>query len=315
MFDLFRSFFYKLRKDVMFRVVTILGVVMSIGLPLFLLVIDVLMSIGTSPFELSHQFLTGENLFFNCSQPIMNFAITLPVMLISFVGLEFNQGCIRNKIISGHSKGKIYFSLFLFGLVLVLTMMTLYTVIATLLGSILTWSGFHVNEGGVIVFPSLAMGKFGWGYLLKYTILVYLAYITVVSITLFFTTLIRNIGLTIVLVLILLVGLYFVATMTRYIHMIGEEFTTECEYVIVEGEYVQQCTHIRDNPTNILYILNIIFNPFFAVTQTMNLESLLSESYLKISNGDFIINVLSNIGYSLAFTLGGFFIFRKSEVK
>ena len=313
MFDLFKSFFYKLRKDVTFKVVIILGLIMMIGFPLALLGIELLLAIGSTPYQIGHDVLNGQNMLMNAVQPIMGYALTIPIVLVTFIGLEFSQGCIRNKIISGHSKGRIYFSLFAFGLILTLAIMTIYISGTTLLGSILSLSGFHFDKT-IIIFFTFASGKAGVEFIIKYVVLCYLAYCSIVSITVFFSTLVRNIGLTIVIIVVILLGLHFVAVALKYAQAIGANFSESCEYVWDEATqsttYV--CTKVRDNPTDFLYYIGLVIDPAFCITQTLSLDF---TSALEIKTLDFVLNILSNVIYIASFFFGGFFIFRKSEVK
>ncbi len=323
MWSLFKSFLFKLKKDVTFRIVCVIGLVSSFGLALFLLLLDILFSIGTEPFVLAHNALTGENMFFNSAQPILNFAIALPIVLITFIGLEFSQGCIRNKVISGHSKAKIYVALFFFGLLLTCLIMTAYVGLSTGLGCLLTLSGFHFHKE-VIIAVGLASGKTNLEFFIKFIVLAYLGYATIVSITTFFSTLVRNVGLTIVIVIMALIGLYIFGLIVRFAYSIGQTLTTEyqcAEELVTEGEetftqYNCEMVKVRDNPVLPLYYIGLAINPFFCITQTVSIASLVGNSdYLQIPTVEFIINVATNIVYTLGFFFGGLFIFRKSDIK
>ena len=112
MINLFRAFFFKLTKDLTFRITAIIGVGLAIVISLIFFAID-----KVSGDDGLFRMASGQNLLITSLSPTQNFGLSVPINLITFTVLEFTQGTIRNKIIAGNSKGKIYASLFISGLI------------------------------------------------------------------------------------------------------------------------------------------------------------------------------------------------------
>ena len=192
MSDLFRAFFFKLRKDITFRVIGFVGIGVALLMMGLYLLID-----STLPIS-GHVYCTGNNLFVTSFNPSSNYGLAIPINLITFTVLEFSHGVIRNKIIAGNSKVKIYLSLFFTGLVFTLSLLFLYVGLCTLLGTIV--GGFDPNGIGSI---GIASGAFITpDFIWKFFIANVLVYITITAFTIFMSTLLRNIGPTIPIVII-----------------------------------------------------------------------------------------------------------------
>lgn len=182
--DLFRAFFYKIRKDLTFRITLIVGAGLAILMTLLYLLIDSGLGIG------GHLLCTGNNLFLVSFNPAQNFGIAIPINLITFTVLEFTHGIIRNKIVAGNSKVKIYISLFLTGLVYTLSLLFTYVGLCTLLGTII--GKFDPNGFAMV-------GMSGYGiitpdFIWRFFVSAILVYITITAATIFISTLLRNIG-------------------------------------------------------------------------------------------------------------------------
>ena len=100
MIKLMRSSLYKLFRDKTFHIILIIGVVVSVFMPLLYLIIDSQTgNIGST--------CNGYNLIIQSASPVQNFGIAIPINLITFIIGEFNYGTIRNKIIAGNKKSSI----------------------------------------------------------------------------------------------------------------------------------------------------------------------------------------------------------------
>ena len=93
MFNIIRASLFKLFKDWTFRIT------MIVGLGLAALLIGIQAGIGQ---------LNGQSMFLSAVSPSQNFGLTVPINLVVFTVSEFTFGTIRNKIIAGHSKYKVY---------------------------------------------------------------------------------------------------------------------------------------------------------------------------------------------------------------
>ena len=100
---LMRAFFYRISKDITFKITLIVGAGMAVFMTLLYLILQSAIGDGV-------KMLSGQGMLISSFSPAQNFGIAIPINLISFIYLEFSQGSIRNKIIAGHSKVKIYAS-------------------------------------------------------------------------------------------------------------------------------------------------------------------------------------------------------------
>ena len=124
---LFKAFIFKVRKDITFRITLIVGA----GIAVFMAVLFLVLQTAMKEQLGGQKLLTGPNMLLNSFSPVQNFGIAIPVNLISFTCLEFTQGTIRNKIIAGNSKFKIYASLCLSGLLFTFALLLVYVGICT----------------------------------------------------------------------------------------------------------------------------------------------------------------------------------------
>ena len=85
MAKLFNAFFFKLRKDLSFRITLFIGIGLAILLSLILLGVELIVN-GT--LGSSHRLLTGETMLTNSLSPVANFGIAIPVNLITFTVQE-----------------------------------------------------------------------------------------------------------------------------------------------------------------------------------------------------------------------------------
>ena len=264
--NLMRAFFFKLFRDWTFRITLFIG----LGLAVFLTLIYWAIDHGFGSAAEDGLFCTGENLLIS---------IAVPVNLISFTVLEFTHGTIRNKIIAGNSKGKIYLSLLLSGLTFTFLLIIAYAGLCTGLASLL--GGFHIN-GSVL---GMGMGNLNAEYLWKYLVLIVLAYALITFIAVFFATLFRSIGPCIPIVIILVLFAYFSAT--------------------ILGGLTSSLSQL-DGAREVLRIVN----PFYSIGAFAT-----DSGNLVISNEAFFSEVINTAVYSFIFVFFGFLLFKKRDVK
>ena len=150
---LIKSFFFKLSRDLTFRIILIIGAGLAFLMTGLYLLID--LSVETLGGQ-ELKFLTGPNMLLTSFNPVDNFGLAIPICLITFICLEFTQGTIRNKIIAGHSKFKIYSALVISGLVLAFSLLFVYAGLCTLLGTI--FGGFDLKNPVVLITLSIGGG-------------------------------------------------------------------------------------------------------------------------------------------------------------
>lgn len=275
--NLMRAFFFKLFRDWTFRITLFIG----LGLAVFLTLIYWAIDHGFGSAAEDGLFCTGENLLISSLSPAQNFGIAVPINLISFTVLEFTHGTIRNKIIAGNSKGKIYLSLLLSGLTFTFLLIIAYAGLCTGLASLL--GGFHIN-GSVL---GMGMGKLNAEYLWKYLVLIVLAYALITFIAVFFATLFRSIGPCIPIVIILVLFAYFSAT--------------------ILGGLTSSLPQL-DGAREVLRIVN----PFYSIGAfAVDTEG----GNLVISNEAFFSEIINTAVYSFIFVFFGFLLFKKRDVK
>lgn len=202
--NLFRAFFFKLRKDITFRVTLIVGAGVAVLMMAIFLLIDYAIGMGVKT-------CTGQTLFLVSFTPTSNFGLAIPVNLITFTVLEFSNGVIRNKIVVGNSKFKIYLGLFLSGLVFALSLLFVYAGLCTLLGTIC--GGFDPYGPALGTIGGTASGGAGLStpeFIGETLLIAVVLYISITSFTIFVSTLLRNVGPSIPLTLMPLILLAFI---------------------------------------------------------------------------------------------------------
>lgn len=284
MLRLFKSFLFKISRDLTFRITLIVGVALAFFMTLLYFALDNFMNdtfvdVGGSPVL----FCTGQSMLVNSVSPVQNFGIAIPVNLISFICLEFSHGTIRNKIIAGNSKFKIYSSLLIGGLVFAFSLLFAYMGLSTLLGTI--FGGFDL-EKTIIVGTSVGGAKLTGDFIWKLLLICVVCYIGIVSFTVFFATLFRNIGPTIPVVMMTLLLLYVGGV------VVGTMDTLEVE-------------------SNALMNAIKILDPLYSLGN----YSINDDGYAFITNTALISSLIVNLTYAAIFFAGGAVIFAKRDVK
>ena len=287
---LFNAFLFKIRKDLTFRITLIIGVGMAILMTLIYFGLD--RAMGTDASDGS-KMLAGPNMLLNSFSPVQNYGIAIPVNLISFTCLEFSQGTIRNKIIAGNSKFKIYASLCISGLIFAFALLIVYVGLCTLLGTI--FGGFNLKDG---VMVGLTQAPVKGGFIPLTLLFAALIYLSIVMFTIFFATLFRNIGPTIPVVMVTLMLLYFSAYIVSTLSMFMED-------------------------TPIVLVMKII-NPLYAISggvdyHTVNVEiegeTYAMTDYVYYSTETIVCSIINNLVYAGLFFGFGSLIFSKRDVK
>ena len=293
MLRLFKSFIFKITHDITFRITVIVGA----GVAIFMAVLFALMQnmddvvrinaeLAESGTDVRVKCLSGPSMLLNSVSPVQNFGIAIPVNLISFVCLEFSQGVIRNKIISGHSKIRIYFSLLISGLIFTFILLGVYLGICTLLGTI--FGGFNLKD--------LAYLQFGYAqvdaaHIGKILLVCAVTYISIVSFALFIATLFRTVGPCIPIVMVILMLCYLSGTIISAL-------------LLVSGD--------GSGFDPIIQVLKIV-NPLFAISGGTVID--MDNMVASMPNDTFFWAIGNNLFYAITFTGLGVLIFAKRDVK
>ena len=277
---LFKAFLFRISKDLAFRITLIIGAGLAVLTTATYLLLQFLLA--DSDLE-GMKFLTGHGMLIESMSPAQNFGLAVPINLITFTCLEFSQGTIRNKIIGGHSKAKVYLSLFLSGLIYAFLLLGSYILVCTALGSI--FGGFNLNDPVLGLSSGLIPIIYSPEFILKMLVSFVFVYVSIVAFTIFFTTLFRSIGPCIPLVLLTIIIVYLAASFLGPLFQALENDTAVIIVKIVDPLYNMAVYDVDDN-----YVANI-------------------------DNLTFIIGILSNLVYAGIFFTAGLAIFRKRDVK
>ena len=280
---LFNAYLFKLRHDLTFKITLIIGVALAV----FMAGLYLLLQYMTKEIT-----LTGQLMLIASLSPAQNFGLAIPVNLITFTVLEFTQGSIRNKIIAGHSKGKLYVSLCLNGLVFSFVLITVYVLLSFGLGSI--FGGFD-PEGSAMSVSALGMVKMAPFYLVKLLVVAVFIYIGITCFAIFIATLFRSIGPSIPIVIVVIVFTYLVGTV---ITSVSNDATLTWIVRILDPYYALGANELE------------------AVSKTVvDGKEVVTQYQQTLFNETVICGIVSNIVYSALFFIGGLIIFKKRDVK
>lgn len=301
---LMKSFFYKVSKDTAFRVAFIIGCAFAVLMALIFFGIDVLLN-GVLEGQESIKMFTGQSMLVMSMLPAQDYALVIPVIVICFIGLEFSQGAIRNKIIAGYSKFQIYSSLYLSGLLLYFMLIIPHILISVSLGSI--FGGFNPN-GEVFGVGSALAGTISPIFVLQYVVLGLLAYTSIVSCIVFFVTLFRSIGPCIPIVIILLLGCYLAATLINTALATTEALAISAS-VSGDQAMIESAERSLNTAKTIANVAKVI-DPIASMTMTTDVDGVTT-----IDTFSFFAGIGSNLIYAAGFFFGGAAIFRKRDLK
>ena len=316
---LLKAFFYRMSKDLAFRITLIVGCSIALILSVVLLVADLMLNMEDI------KLLTGHGMLTMSLNPAQNYGIAIPINIAIFVGLEFTQGTIRNKIIAGHSKLKIYASLYISGLILGAALLFAYVGFLTIFGTIA--GGFDVN---VVTFLGTGFSAATVEYIVKFVILSLLVYTTLISFSVFIATVFRSLGPSIPLVIVAVYGLYFIAMIVSTIVNFNKEMMNGYEEALAMAQEYGDADAIAEaakevadfKPTNdTAQVVGNVFkciNPLYGLSSTESVivgEGENAKVIATMDNFTFYGGIASNLAYSAAFFFGGACLFKKRDVK
>ena len=288
MLNIFKASLFKMVKDVAFRITLIIGGAFAVIMTGLYFLLD--LSISAESGTMVHTYLNGPSMLINSLSPMQNFGFILPIMLIVFISLEFSQGIVRNKIITGHSKSEVYFGLLFSALVFAFGVLISYVLLCTFLGFL--FSGFQLSDeyaAGII-----STGHMSLTYVLKLLLIAVLTYASIVAYTVFIVTTFRSIGPSIPLVMVVLMGLYVFASLVSTFYALGQE-------------------GVDVGDTQILTNIAMIIDPLFAISGGTTVDQTTME--LTIELPVFVSGVINNCVYITLFTTFGALLFVKRDIK
>lgn len=266
MLNIIRASLFKLFRDRTFQITAIIGFVLAA------------LTLGVNALV---QTANGQTFFLSALTPGSNFGLTIPINLIVFTVGEFTFGTIRNKIIAGLNKVKIYFGLFITGLVFTFILAGAYALILIGLGSAI--GGFDVSKIG------------GVSFALCYTAYVVCTYIFITALSVFFASLFRQIGGAIAVVILILVFVSFLPLIIFASGFGNMELTVEHWSMWINPLYM---TGFYGN--NIVTIL----------AGTGSVEQFFIQSPSMIAAG-----IVVPLVWTAIFVIGGLLLFKYTDVK
>ena len=114
--ELLKTDLRRIVKDKLFLVTCILGVFFALSTPLLYKGLSLALDMEEDMIGL---FASAKSIFFTSFSPSGNFGIILPILLAIVLCKDFSYGTIRNKIICGKSRTKIFLSTFLSGTIVI----------------------------------------------------------------------------------------------------------------------------------------------------------------------------------------------------
>lgn len=116
MINLWKANIFKVRKDVLTYVCLGLCLLMSLGNGVMGIFFDVIVDVPEAK-EMLEGMYTGRTLFISTLSPVNNMGFMIPIFLYIIMNRDYNTGAIRQKVIGGYSRTKIYLSSYLVTLV------------------------------------------------------------------------------------------------------------------------------------------------------------------------------------------------------
>ena len=276
MTNLLKADFKKVYKDKLFMVVCIIGLVFAVLTPIINFgMLELLNSQGMSEDlinSLTGGQITAKYIFFMAFSPANDFGLIMPILFAVILCKDFSQGTVRNKILSGKSRSQIFLSTYIVTTVMLVSLILVYAFMSLGVSLILfdySTAPFTINDFWY------ALGSIGlW-------IAVYFAISAIVCLIAY---VIKNVGLTIVMVI----------AVNMVLSLIGGLLT-------MAGGML-----LANNPS-LAKILTAIANAIpFSVSHGTGTEFVLL---------DVIVSLISSIAMAVGFVFLGIKIFNKKDLK
>lgn len=218
MLNLLKADLKRAWKDKLFLVLCILAGVFAVTTPLLykgifvLMDMEELLEMGDL---LGNQF-TAKGMFFTSFSPSNNFGLILPILTAIILCKDFSHGTVRNKIICGKSRTKVYFSLFLACSILMIGFI-LVQAIVTLLVSLLMFD-YQADPFTISDF----------GYLMASIAFEFVVYLFISALLTFFVVSMKNAGTAIVMYFVVNFVMLIVGSITQTALLLAD--TTAASY-------------------------------------------------------------------------------------
>ncbi len=194
MVNLIKTDFKRIFKDKLFLILCIVGAGLAVFSALLyfgldFLVKDLATDLGEETTQVLGLGVTAKSICFASFSPMSDFGLIMPIFMGIIISKEFSHGTIRNKIISGCSRTKTYFSLFITSTITICVLMVAYCLLLLGLCSIFldySYEPFNSNEllyllvsftfsilnyvlvSAVICFGTIGLQKLGIGFVIHF---------------------------------------------------------------------------------------------------------------------------------------------------
>lgn len=180
MINLLKSNFFRVRKDIITYICLGLCLLMAVGNGIMGILFDRIVDVPEAQAMLEGAF-TGKTMFVSALSPVNNMGCLIPILLYIIMNRDYNTGAIRQKVIGGYSRTKIYLSSYLVTLVCGLVFQAFNMICSLLSGVLFCGYGAAWNTQEL-------------GLLLKAAVLGLLVYCLFLTIAHFFLHTLKNIG-------------------------------------------------------------------------------------------------------------------------
>ena len=217
--DLLKADLKRALKDKLFLVLCILAGVFAISTPLLykaifsVLDMEELLEMG----ELLGNQFTAKGMFFTSFSPSNNFGMILPILVAIILCKDFSHGTIRNKIICGKSRTKIYFSLFCTCAILMICFILAQALVTLLIS--LTMFEYQAD-------PFTASD---FGYLMASIAFEFVVYLFISALLTFFVVSMKNAGTAIVMYFAVNFVLLIVGSITQTALLLSDSTSSSYE--------------------------------------------------------------------------------------
>ena len=189
--NLYISDLKRILKVKLFLITCILAGVFALVNPLLYKVLFSLLDLG----EMLTGIVDAKSMLFTAFLPGDNLGLIMPILVAIIVCKDFSQGTVRNKIISGHSRSKIFLSHLFTSSTVICVLMLLHGLLTFLISLCL------------FEYSSTEFTASELGYLLLSIFFEMLVYVAIAAIVTFIATLSKNMGVCILLYLAVSFGM------------------------------------------------------------------------------------------------------------
>lgn len=202
MISLLKADLKRMFKDKLFLISCIIAVVFSIITPILYKALLLLFE-AEEDLLLTSMF-SAKGLLASMFSPTNNLGLIIPVFLGIIINKDFSYGTVRNKIIKGKSRTKVYLSTLISSVIVMLVIMLAHCIITMLFGSLLLG---YSNDTTIwkdlpYVITSIALGL--------------LCYLFIACLLVFFGTCMKNFGSALVMYFVVVFILTLVGSLTPF---------------------------------------------------------------------------------------------------